>query len=288
MLKKICIVPVCYNAHEDAVRFLDSVDLAFRACPDFALEVVLADNSTIAPSMNIASRQYAYSFTYMKNDNVGYFPAFNKAFANQARRAEDYDFVIVCNVDLVVAEDFFSVLLTQSVGSETGLVAAGIFSDRDGRDLNPKIARRPTARKINFMRIVCSSVVLFRGYMKLARMRERARSRTQQRDRRIAGTTKVVVPTRSPMYGAHGSFMVFTRRYFTKGADVAYPRFLFGEEVFVAEQLLRHNLSIQHVPGLRVFDKEHASTSKVNFDFICGEHKKSYDYLYTHFYKGRV
>ncbi|MFC6337427.1 glycosyltransferase [Pseudomonas sp. CCM 7891] len=281
---KICIVSVCYNAHEDAQRFLASVDLAFRATPGLALDVILADNSTIAPAMDIASRQYAFSFKYQKNDNVGYFPAFNKALASQPHGVEGYDFVVVCNVDLVVAEDFFATLLAHPVGGDVGLVAPGIFSDRDGRDLNPKMMRRPKVRKINFMRLVCSNVVLFRWYLKLARLRERARSRAQQRNRGLSATTTVRPP---PMYGAHGSFMVFTQRYFAKGADVDYPRFLFGEEVFVAEQLRRHGLSIEHVPGVRVFDKEHASTSQVKLDFICGEHKKSYDYLYTHFLRDR-
>ncbi|MBJ2176861.1 glycosyltransferase family 2 protein [Pseudomonas veronii] len=284
---KVCMVPVCYNAHDDALRFLDSIDLAFLAFPGFALDVVLADNSTVAPVMDIASRQYAYSFKYLKNDNVGYFPAFNKALVSLPHGVEGYDFVVVCNVDLVVAEDFFSVLLAHSVGSETGLVAPGIFSDKDGRDLNPKMMRRPSARKINFMRLVCSNVLLFRWYHKLVRMREQARSSAQRRDRVQVGATMASGTAQPPMYGAHGSFMVFTRRYFTKGADVAYPRFLFGEEGFVAEQLRRHGLSIEHVPSVRVFDKEHASTSQVKLDFICAEHKKSYDYFYTHFLRDR-
>lgn len=280
------MVPVCYNAHDDALRFLDSVDRAFHNSQGLELDVVLADNSIIAPAMDIASRQYAYSFKYMKNDNVGYFPAFSKALASLEHGVNNYDFVVVCNVDLVVAEDFFTTLLSHSLGSETGLIAPGIFSDKDGRDLNPKMMRRPTARKINFMRLVCSNVVLFRWYHKLVSMREQARSRAQQHAREMGDSPVVDLPQR-PMYGAHGSFMVFTQRYFAKGADVAYPRFLFGEEGFVAEQLRRHGLSIEHVPSARVFDKEHASTSQVKLDFICAEHKKSYDYFYTHFLKDR-
>ena len=87
------------------------------------------------------------------------------------------------------------------------------------------------------------------------------------------------------MYGAHGSFMVFTRRYFEKGAHVNYPRFLFGEEVFVAEQLRKHSLMIESIPEIRVFDKEHASTSQEKLEFICPEHKKSYEYLKRHFFR---
>jgi GT2 family glycosyltransferase len=281
---KVCIVPVCYNAHEDALRFLESVEIAFRACPGLDLNVILADNSTVLSTIDIAAQQYSYSYKYQKNDNVGYFPVFNKALASLSQGIDGYDFVAVCNVDLVVADDFFSTLQAHPVDSETGLIAPGIFSDKDGRDLNPKMTRRPSARKINFMRLVCSSVVLFRWYHKLVRMREQTRSRAQQRDRGIHNTT-MAISAPQKMYGAHGSFMIFTRRYFAKGADVAYPRFLFGEEGFVAEQLRRHALSIEHVPSVRVFDKEHASTSQVKLDFICAEHKKSYDYFYTHFLK---
>lgn len=284
---KFCIVPVCYNAHEDAFRFLESVELAFRACPGLVLDVVLADNSTVHPTIDIAAQQYSYSFKYLKNENVGYFPAFNKALASLSQGVDGYDFVAVCNVDLVVADDFFSTLQDHLVGRETGLIAPGIFSDKDGRDLNPKMMHRPSARKINFMRLVCSNVVLFRWYHKLVRMREQTRSRAQQRDRGVGNKTMTVSSPQPQMYGAHGSFMIFTRRYFAKGADVAYPRFLFGEEGFVAEQLRRHALSIEHVPSVRVFDKEHASTSQVKLDFICAEHKKSYDYFYTHFLKDR-
>lgn len=39
----------------------------------------------------------------------------------------------------------------------------GFFSDKDGRDLNPKIMRRPSLRKMKFMRMVCSSTALFVG-----------------------------------------------------------------------------------------------------------------------------
>lgn len=275
---RICLVSVCYNAHADALRFLDSVDSAFGACSDLKLDLLLADNSTALPEFDFSSRQCAYSFYYLKNDNVGYFPAFNKALSSLPHGIDSYDFIIVCNVDLVIAEDFFSTLLAHPLANNTGLIAPGIFSDKDGRDLNPKMMQRPSAGKINFMRLVCSSVTLFRWYHKLVRMRERARAQ-------LAVAT--VTGSEQPMYGAHGSFMVFTRQYFVEGARVAYPRFLFGEEGFVAEQLRMHELKIEHVPSIRVFDKEHASTSQVKLDFICAEHKKSYDYFYTNFIKNR-
>ena len=281
---KVCIIPVCYNAHGDALRFLESLNRAFLSCSALQVDVVLADNSTILPGAGELDRKYAFSYKYQKNDNVGYFPAFNRGLSVLPEPGSAYDFVVVCNVDLVVAGDFFCILSKKAFESDVGLIAPGIFSDKDGRDMNPKIMRRPTAAKINFMRLVCSNVVLFRWYHKLVRLREQARSRSQQKksiDRRESKA-----PAGQKMYGAHGSFMIFTKQYFRQGADVDYPRFLFGEEGFVAEQLRRHNLVIEHVPALRVFDKEHASTSQVKLKFLCAEHKKSYDYFYRHFLKG--
>lgn len=285
MTKKICLVPVCYNAHEDALRLLSSIESAFKACSGVDVDVVLCDNSTFAPAADAFSQNYSYSFKYLKSENIGYFPAFNKALAALPYSVGAYDFVIVCNVDLVIAEDFFSVLQAHDFPAETGVVAPGIFSDKDGRDLNPKMMRRPSAFKINFMRAVCSNVVLFRWYHKLVRMRELARSRSQMRSQ--VSVTASEPQEVSAMYGAHGSFMIFTKRYFGKGAHVAYPRFLFGEEGFVAEQLRMHGLKIKHFQALRVFDKEHASTSQVKLDFICSEHKKSYDFFYNNFLRKR-
>ncbi len=281
---RICIVPVCYNAHSDALRFLESVNRAYLSCFGLQLDVVLSDNSTVLPGACELDQGYAFAYKYQKNDNVGYFPGFNRGLSVLPVPISSYDFIVVCNVDLVMADDFFSVLSKQVLESNTGLIAPGIFSDKDGRDMNPKIMRRPTAAKINFMRIVCSNVLLFRWYHKLVRLREQARSRSQKK-KSIEGRESKA-PAGQRMYGAHGSFMIFTKQYFRQGADVDYPRFLFGEEGFVAEQLRRHNLVIEHVPELRVFDKEHASTSQVKLKFLCAEHKKSYDYFYRHFLKG--
>ncbi|RYZ83380.1 MAG: glycosyltransferase [Proteobacteria bacterium] len=282
---KIGIIPVCYNAYADAARFLESVEKASCACSHLSLEVVLADNSTVDAPLGIIHRESSFNYTYQKNSNIGYFPAFNSGLSNLSGPTESYDFIIVCNVDLVVADNFFIELTKQSLSENVGVIAPGIFSDKDGRDLNPKMRTRPTRAKINFMRAICSSVLLFRLYHYLVRMKENARSRSQAR---VSISSEPCKQSSVPsMYGAHGSFMIFTKNYFRRGAHTDYPRFLFGEEGFVAEQLRQHQLLIKHIPVIRVFDKEHASTSQIKLAFICAEHKKSYDYFYTNFLKER-
>lgn len=282
-MKKICIVPVCYNAHEDATRLLESIELAYRACSGFKLHLVLCDNSTIKPASHFFSSAYSFSYKYLKNENIGYFPAFNRALSSLPEEICTYDYVIVCNVDLVVSSNFFSVLTSYDLDSAIGVIAPGIYSIKKGIDLNPKMIHRPSAFKINFMRFICSKTVLFRLYHSLVRLREIGRARFQTKRQTV---NKVMIDEKvDNMYGAHGSFLIFTKNYFKSNAHVAYPRFLFGEEGFVAEQLRMNNLKIKHCQGLVVFDREHSSTSKLNFSFICSEHKKSYDFFYQNFIK---
>lgn len=288
MAKKIniCIVPVCFNAYEDAQRLLDSINRAYKSTSDIFLNIILADNSTIADKNPIDSNHYSYNFSLLKNNNIGYFPAFNKALATLGEQLQTFDYVMVCNVDLVVAEDFFSSLRAHSPGPETGVLAPGIYSDRDGRDLNPGMIRRPSLLKIQFMRLVCSNVYLFQGYIRLGHLRNVLRAKfVKKAANRNSDESATTQPT---MYGAHGSFLIFTKRYFAKGAHVSYPRFLFGEEGFVAEQVRMNGLRIEHTPNIKVFDREHGSTSKSGNSYICAEHKKSYDYFYENFLKKKV
>lgn len=282
----ICIIPVCFNAYDDAQRLLQSIDSAYRASTGVAVNVILADNSTISPSHAINLGDYAYTFHHLKNDNIGYFPAFNEALSTLSSKLDDFDYVIACNVDLVIADDFITMLLAHPVDPEVGLIAPGIYSDRDGLDINPAMVHRPSILKIQFMRFICSSVFLFQNYSRIALLRTLLRSKSKKLSNRKPLSENISKKIR--MYGAHGSFMIFTKRYFSKGAHVSYPRFLFGEEGFVAEQLRMNGLVIEHVPNIKVFDKEHGSTSKSDMRFICAEHKKSYDYFYKNFLKTQV
>jgi GT2 family glycosyltransferase len=65
------------------------------------------------------------------------------------------------------------------------------------------------------------------------------------------------------IYAPQGSCLVFSRRYFEQGGSLEYPAFLFGEEIFVAETVLRLGLQVVYDPRLRVWHDEHASTGRL-------------------------
>ena len=79
----------------------------------------------------------------------------------------------------------------------------------------------------------------------------------------------------------HGSFLVFSREYFSvfKGFDAR--TFLYMEEDILFVHLMRHELSTLYYPGIAVFHKEDVSTEqsvgtgRKKQRFIYSEHIKS-------------
>lgn len=282
---KLCIVAVCYNAHEDAKRLLDSIELAFsESRVKFELFVVLSDNSNSLAPQELTCASYSYSYSYLKNDrNIGYFPAFSASIKNLGLVTTEFDYIAVTNVDLELDKTFFVNLEGLNIDHKVGVIAPKIRSLSNGRDLNPKMLVRPSVNKILFNRAVFSYPVLFKLYNIITKFREYVSSKKQKLNKNECECSSA--SDFLEMYGAHGSFMIFTKNYFLAYASIDYPRFLFGEEGFVAEQARAKSLKIIHVPKLIIHDREHGTTSQQPSAFMCREHVKSYDYYLNTFRK---
>tara|TARA_R110001583_G_scaffold107898_1_gene256603 strand:- start:13526 stop:14422 length:897 start_codon:yes stop_codon:yes gene_type:complete len=275
---KVALICVCYNAYEDALRLLNSIEKAYSLTKNVELTVVLSDNSTSDNDLKLIENiDLSFNYIYIKNDNVGYFPAFNLGVKAIKGNVNDFDYTIVSNVDLTMDSDFFNVLKDLKLSNDIGVIAPKIISEQSGKDSNPKIKVRPTKRQISFMRMLCSSSLAFSLYQKMTVLKLHLKKTSNNKN--IENNANL------SMYGAHGAFMIFTQLYFKTGAKIDYPRFLFGEEGFVAEELRKHSLKIYHETSLVIHDKEHGSTSTQPSKFICKEHKKSYDYFYFNYMK---
>ena len=60
--------------------------------------------------------------------------------------------------------------------------------------------------------------------------------------------------------------------------------YLYGEELFVAEEARRRSLFIRYVPALRVFDTRHAATARLGGERRRRFMKESVDYILRHYY----
>ena len=273
---KVCLVAICYNAYKDALNYLQSINEAFVDQKNIELTIVLSDNSTTDERPNdILNNDWGFKLEYLKNNNIGYFPAFTAA-VNKVEK-DDFDYIIISNVDLKLGGSFFNELEAINFSDSVGVIAPAIVSLNDGRDLNPKILERPSKKKLLQLKNLFSIPYFFRFYVCIARLKEFIKAK------------KVVKNNFTPsehIYAPHGSFIIFTKSYFSIEGSINYPRFLFGEEVFVAEEAINHKLKVIYENRLKVYDIEHGSTSLKNANFLAKHHVLSYKFLLNKYFSG--
>lgn len=281
---KVCIIGICYNAYPDCLKFLQSISNAYNETNNLDLSVVVCDNSSQSSGKEVIENYFAnFGYTYLKLDNIGYFPAFTAGLRELHTTNESYDLIIVSNVDLTLDHSFFTQLLNLKISSDVGVIAPSILSLQTRGDINPKIMTRPSKFKLKALRYGFSFLPFYRLY-NWASVKKAEFKALVGPNLRHADLASSRYPSGTIMYGAHGSIMLFTKNYLKNGASLNYPRFLFGEEVFVAEEARRKKLLTIYEPSLKVYDGEHVSTSRESDRFISGEHVKSYIYLLNKFF----
>jgi len=277
---KICLVCVCYNAHEDASKFLLSIEKSFFRVSKLAtveLTVVLSDNSNLEFPESKKSN-FSYNFKYRRNENIGYFPAFNAGLNEVFFNRDLFDYIIVSNVDLEIDVNFFERLIKVEFEQAVGVIAPRIMVKGQDFDQNPKILERPKKSKFIFMLLICSNTFLFSFYKTLHVVKRWLNSSGRSSN----GYAKNVI---LDIYAPHGAFIIFTKSYIQSKASTEYPRMLFGEEIFVAEQARISGLKVRYNPSLVVFDREHGSTSFKSAGFLCKHNWLSYRYLLENFFR---
>lgn len=284
---KISIIAICYNAYNDTIQLLESINQAKEEVGCLDLEVIVCDNSnpnyeeTKLDTLKCKIDELNYS--YIKLNNVGYFPAFSvgKDYLDDVTGSTDWDYVIVTNVDLQFDKTFFKNLISINLPLDVGIVAPSIISKQTKEDINPKILSRPKKIKLLSLYYGFQFLLFYRVYNWLSVNKAKLRGYKQKH------FPKKSYRTGQEMYAAHGSIMIFTKNYFNLGASIYYPRFLFGEEVFVAEETKLKGLKTVYFSELRIYDNEHGSTSREADHFISKEHVKSYKYLLQNYFNLR-
>jgi GT2 family glycosyltransferase len=254
------------------LRFAASVSDARARAPHVDVTLVAMDNSTESPPEAFADAltRACNGVRYIKTENIGYFPAFRVGGDTLGALAE-FDCVAISNVDMRLDVTFFLRLaeVVQQLDANVGLIAPAIISRERGADANPKTLFRPTREKLK------RNVFLFRHprLLRIYQWMSLLKARTFPRMR--AGMR---------FYSPHGSFVVFARSYFLRGASIDYPVFLFGEEDFVAEECRLAGLTVQYHPSIIVHDEDHGSTSKEGRERLAAWHVTALEYLIARYY----
>lgn len=249
IVKSVLFICVNYNTNELLNNYIKSIDKA-KSLLNYPLriDVLIGDNSELFDPVKNNLNKNISVFHINNKSNLGYIGGVTRAIKESNVDLTGYDYVIISNVDLKISETFLKKMMDLNVGPEIGWIAPCIFSEKETRDRNPKIIKRPSHRKMKMTALMYRIPLIHYIY---------SNSIYKNCDKSCKNFSN------NNIYAGHGSFMIFTNSFIKKNSNFIFPGFLFGEEIFFAELVRLSKLKTIYVPELIVNDIDHASTSKL-------------------------
>jgi GT2 family glycosyltransferase len=253
---RVLIITVNFRHAECTLRFLKSASAmdGFSNC-----HLVIVDNNSGDDSAE-RIRQAIEGFSNVElmasPDNRGYFGAAKWALDQYRAQHGAADWVIVCNNDIVFDSPIFLTRLLARDPDVAGVLAPAIVSSLTGFDSNPMILRRPgRIRQLRYRFLVSTYYVAWLTQWLAPVFRKRRRRLHARRSNSEASPARIYAP--------HGSFLVFSRKYFEAGGVIDDGCFLYAEEIGVAETCRRLGLPVIHDPDLKVSHNDSQTTGRM-------------------------
>lgn len=270
---KIMIFTVNYKSDDKLISFIESIHNA-KKIENFTLEIHILDNSQKSKleleKLEMELHKFPYSkFLYSDGTNSGYFGGIKLA---QNLLDDSFDILIYCNPDIRLDVNFFLELDKK----KKGIIAPAIISTLDGFDQNPKYNERLKISKLLRLKIIYSNIFTYCAFQFMARIKEIFEGFSSKR------LNNIVLKSHK-IYAPHGAIFIFTNvAFFMKIPE--FGCFLFGEEIFIAEEARKVNQDIIYEPSIKVFDDRHASINLLSCSFVRKLYFKSINYLLKKYY----
>jgi len=255
-MRKALIITVNYKAADSTARFLESV----TGIEQFQhAHVIIVENGSCDGSAE-KIRPLVAKFRNVEllesSVNRGYFGGANWALQHYLARGQEFDWVIICNNDILFDDRQFLAKLFERNPEEAAVIAPAIIAHLTGVDCNPFMARRPTRLQLLRIRLWHSSY-----YFMWIKQLLSPHVRTF-RHRLFSWAQKTKSTKSSRIYGAHAAFFIFSRSYFEAGGYIDDGHFLYAEELCIAEICVHLGLRVIHDQELRVWHEGHLATGR--------------------------
>jgi GT2 family glycosyltransferase len=279
------LVVVTYRSSASTVELVQSVR---RWSGGQSLHVLIVDNLPVTAEIDricSAVRGLHKAEVLESSRNLGYFGAAHFALDHYLAGGHELpNWVIVCNHDVTIDDQEFLRKLLCEDYEAVGVIAPRIQNLPSYLDQNPFMRNRPGRFRWAQLRLVGSNYALATVWDWLWRRKSAFRSWFAAR--RTESTLQKNAE-REFIYAPHGSFIIFSRRFFEAGGYLDKNLFLYGEEISVAEICRLLSLPVIHEPALRVLHNEHQSTGNALNRFTHESQRKAIEYLTVRYFAPR-
>ncbi len=278
--RKALLMTVNYKSESSALKLLASLE---RLKGFSQVDVVVVDNC----SGNENLLQLRTRVAHLSNvellelpTNCGYFAAAKVAYDQYLSKSRTLpDWIIICNHDVVIEDDDFLPILWRQDCLEVGVIAPRIRLTGSSLDQNPFMKRPPNRLRWASLQLIYSNYFFAAAWDRLSRWKRafKAKQKTGHSTNHAH---------RQLIYAPHGSFVIFSRKFFEVGGYLDENLFLYGEEISVAEICRTLSLDVIYEPSLSLWHNEHASTGKVISRLSYNWQKRALNYVSARYLGG--
>ncbi|MFM1998901.1 MAG: hypothetical protein RL204_848 [Bacteroidota bacterium] len=271
-MKKVLITLVNYFGETQLVNFIQSQLLKQQGID---LHICIVDNGSKSTDLLEEIAQTSSNITLISaNENLGYIGAASLSYSHfQANGLYDFDYFILSNYDIIYSStDAIATLITQGSKNSFAVFGPQIKTIPQGSYSNPMFQTRISKSHLKRLLLVNSWYPFSYAYQLLHNAKKQKKASSS-------------FPSTAACYAIHGSVMVFSNEFFKANNTLDYPSFLYGEEIYIAEQCLQKNLKVGFISEVEVIHDEHITTGKIKNRKHMIYLRDSLRFLNNHFFK---
>ncbi|ENI4486274.1 glycosyltransferase family 2 protein [Vibrio fluvialis] len=269
---KLIFVTVNYNNIGETNKFV-SCFLNESNSDNILYVIDNSENKTSCKDLesSISSNNVIFLYPF---ENLGYLGGASFALDHYYNNnGFNFEYILICNNDISFdVNNIINNLPDIKINEDKCMVISPSIIDH-GTNVNPYMINRKSKYYMMMWNVILSTYTTFNIFHRLNKWL--SKKTTKKAKKNFKGKY---------IYGTHGSVFIINSKYFTNGGSIRKLPFLYGEEMYIAEQVSRLNGKCAYVPELCFYHKGSATLGKDHSKFKYDKIKEAHEYIYKEFY----
>lgn len=246
---KVCFITVNYNNSSLTIQLMNNI---YQNIKSISYDFVIVDNNSKESEKIILKNVTNISKVIFLKKNIGYFPAVNRAMMEVNRKI--YDYIIVSNNDIIIDKSLENALLNIKYTDNVFVICPDIIEDNTIHR-NPMASESISKIRIYLYDIYFSNYIISIVMIRLWKIFKKYVIKKNINGKMIE-KEKIVL--------GYGAFYIFRKMFYNKIELLDHPKFLMGEEVYLANQVKKYNGILLYEPQIKIIHNRNSSTKKIS------------------------
>lgn len=247
---KILNIVVCYENENEILEYIKKLELQDSFDKIDLGIVVNKYGQYTKEEFNHAVNKTNLNVNIIEpSKNLGYINGFLYGFNSYLGTNMLYKYIILSNTDIdFIDSTFYNTLLTRSYDERVWCIGPSIYSTKTKSFQNPVCSNKRPKWKIQLLSIIFSLRIIGKMYYKYATKKSKINN-----EHRGSKNT----------YEVHGSYIILKPLLVKELVKEKFEAFMFSEESFIAEIVLKNNKIVYYDSELKIIHNEHSVTGQI-------------------------